>query len=280
MNESEENPEEIKRILVAIDGSPHSLAALKLAGELASRIGAELLGLYVEDVNLLRVAELPISREVGFYSARVRDMDVRRIQRQLRAQARRAEQALALIAESAEVGWSFRVAHGLISTELLAAAAEADLIILGKAGWSRRKRLGSTAKTIVIHSERHVLVFQSGVRLSRPVVVVYDGSPASKKALEASLNMREADSPLMVLISAEDAEEMRSLQMEVQEWAQKNGVFPQYRWLTEIDEEIIARQAWSISCGVLILPTQIEFIPSEKLLALLDQTDCAVYLVR
>ena len=40
----------IRRILVAIDGSSHSLAALDAAADLASRLRAELSGLFVEDI--------------------------------------------------------------------------------------------------------------------------------------------------------------------------------------------------------------------------------------
>ena len=48
-----------RRIVVAIDGTPTSLAALEATGELASAWGAELVGLFVEDTNLLRMASLP-----------------------------------------------------------------------------------------------------------------------------------------------------------------------------------------------------------------------------
>ncbi|HEX6305448.1 MAG TPA: universal stress protein [Anaerolineales bacterium] len=271
---------DIRRILVAIDGSPHSLAALKLAADLASKIEAELIGMYVEDINLLRLAELPITREVGFYSARVREIDVHRIKRQLRGQARRAEQALALIAESVEVRWSFHIAQGLIPAEILAAATDIDLVILGKSGWSRRRRLGSTAQTLVVQSERQILIFQAGVRLTHPVLVIYDGSQASKKALNAALNVLEDESLLTVLISAQDAEEVKKLQSDVQEWAQIHDIYPQYRWTTEINASVVANQAWSIGCGFLILPAGSGFLPSKKLIGLLNQTDCAVYLVR
>lgn len=271
---------DIQRILVAIDGSPHSLAALKLAADLASKVEAELIGVYVEDVNLLRLAELPITREVGFYSARVREIDVQRIKRQLRGQARRAEQALALIAESVEVRWSFQIARGLIPAEILAAAASSDLVILGKSGWSRRRRLGSTAQTLVIQSEHQILIFQAGVQLTHPVLVIYDGSEASEKALDAALNVLEDASSLTVLISAHDADEMKKLQSNVQEWAQIHDIYPQYRWTTEINELVVANQAWSIGCGFLILPAGSGFLPLKKLVDLLNQTDCAVYLIR
>lgn len=279
MAESQEE-QKIRRILVALDASPHSLAALKLAAELAARLDAELIGIYVEDINLLRLAELQISREVGSHSARIREINSQHIQRQLRAQARRARQALALLAESSELRWSFRTTRGLIPIELLSATDEADLIILGKAGWSKRKQLGSTAQTLVVQSSRHTLIIQSGVRLGRPVLVIYDGSEAGKKALETAFTMREDDNPLIVLISAENAEKVKQLQAYVQVWAKDKGVKPEYRWLTAIDEAGIARQAWSVGCGLLVLPAESEFLPSEELLELLNQTNCAVFLVR
>ena len=55
-----------RRIVVALDASSHSHAALAAAVALAGRLQAELQGIFVEDVNLLRLAELPFAREVRF----------------------------------------------------------------------------------------------------------------------------------------------------------------------------------------------------------------------
>lgn len=279
MSTSEEN-EKTNRILVAIDGSPHSLAALKLGAELAANIDAELVGIYVEDINLIRVAALPITREVGFYSAQISEVEIQRLKRQLRAQARRAEQALALIAESAEVQWSFQIAQGFIHTEILAAAEEADLVVMGKSGWSRRKQLGSTAQTMVVQFKQKILIFQAGVALGRPVMAVYTGSEVSKKALQVILELRTEDNPFTILISTNDAVRVKELKTEIQEWAEKNRVKPDYLWIPKIDEATIARQVWSINCGMLVLPAESDLLPSEQLLNLLNKIDCAVYLVR
>ena len=111
-------------------------------------------------------------------------------------------------------------------------------------------------------------------------MVIYDGSEAGKKALEAAITMREDDNPLIVLISAENAEKINQLQTDVQEWAKDKGIKPEYRWLTVLDEATIARQVWSVGCGILVLPAESEFLPSEELLELLNETNCAVFLVR
>ncbi len=55
----------IQRILLALDASPQSVAALDTATELAGRLGAELTGLFVEDTDLLRMAALPFAAEIG-----------------------------------------------------------------------------------------------------------------------------------------------------------------------------------------------------------------------
>ncbi|HSL81665.1 MAG TPA: universal stress protein, partial [Thermoanaerobaculia bacterium] len=48
----------IRRILVALDASADSAAALEAATALAALFGAELQGLYVEDLNFVRLPEL------------------------------------------------------------------------------------------------------------------------------------------------------------------------------------------------------------------------------
>jgi len=61
--------QETPRILVALDASRNSLTALKAAAEVASLMHADLQAVFVEDVNLLRLAGLPFVHEIGLYSA-------------------------------------------------------------------------------------------------------------------------------------------------------------------------------------------------------------------
>jgi nucleotide-binding universal stress UspA family protein len=98
----------IRRILVALDASRQSVAALQVAADLASHLEAELVGLFVEDINLLRLAELPFAREVGSYSATRRRLNTRQVERQLKVQAERARRALEAYADRASVRWSLR----------------------------------------------------------------------------------------------------------------------------------------------------------------------------
>jgi nucleotide-binding universal stress UspA family protein len=141
----------IRRILVALDASPHSLAALDSAAEMAARLEVELLGLFVEDINLLRLAEFPFAREVGFPSAVPRPLNSATMERTLKIAAEQARQAMETLAEHLPVRWSFRIVRGSVMSELLAAAGEADLVALGKAGrqFGTRFRLRSTAAALM-----------------------------------------------------------------------------------------------------------------------------------
>ena len=74
----------VRRILVALDASAHSLAAVEAAARLAEKVDAELEGLFVEDVNLIRLARLELAREIDVLSARLRDLESQQLERQLR----------------------------------------------------------------------------------------------------------------------------------------------------------------------------------------------------
>ncbi len=136
------------------------MAGLEAAVELAADLDAELVGIYVEDINLIRLAALPAVLETGEASAHTRRLESSRMDRQLRSQASRAAQAMALAASRAQIRWTFTVARGSIETELLQAANEADLFILGRAGWSGKRRLGSTARKLVAAGANRIMIIE------------------------------------------------------------------------------------------------------------------------
>ena len=119
----------IRRVIVGLDPVLQSRALLEAAVELAGRMEAELLGLFVENQDLLHFAGLPFAREVGFASATRRTLDVESMERSLRALAKEAQRTLAAVAGRTPVQWSFRVVRGSPAAELLAAAEESDLVI-------------------------------------------------------------------------------------------------------------------------------------------------------
>ncbi|MBN1137771.1 MAG: universal stress protein [Anaerolineae bacterium] len=272
-----------QRILVALDASPHSLAALEAAVALAADLQAELLGLFVEDVDLLRLAGLPFARELGLYSATPRPLDEPQVERELRARARRAEQALAAMADRAQVRWSFRVARGTIAAELLAAAVEADLISLGRAGWSPtgRRRVGSTARAVLSQAPRPALVVQQGVHLELPVMAVYDGSALAGKALATAARLAEGRAgELLVLVAADDPDETERLQGQAAGWLQGRGIPARFRQLTEASVSRLVQTLKTEGCGTLILPAELALLRDEALATLVEELDCPMLLIR
>jgi nucleotide-binding universal stress UspA family protein len=285
----EERELTIRRILVALDTSQHSLAALQAAAELAARLKAELVGLFVEDINLLRLAGLPFAREIRYPSAIVQQLDSPRLEQELKAQGAQARRALAAVAEQAQVAWSFRVVRGHVTAEVLAAALEADLLSLGISSWPsvRRGRLGSTARTVAAEAPRTVLLLQRGDKIRPPVLVVYDGSLAARRALAMAVRLLQTREqaerlPLTVLILAgeEALETMQRLEQEVITWLQQRGLQANYRQLTRADMPHLAEAVFMEKGGLLVLAGESPIIEAKALQTLLDKIDCPILLVR
>ncbi len=270
----------IKRILVALDASPASLAALRAAADLAVRLGAELRGVFVEDINLLRLAQLPFTREVSHFSARARRLDPTQMERELRVQARRARRAMAQIAERSRLRWSFRVTRGEITPELLLAAAKADLIFVGKSGWSGRRRMGSTARAVLSDAPLSAMMLERGIDVG-PVLVAYDGSDESKKALDAAQPLvKQAEGLLTVLVVAKDEQSARRLQSEAAARLQEYDLRARYRWLVSGDLPQLTDIIQSELGCLFVFSRDIPLPGAKSLIELLDGLDCPVLVVR
>ena len=133
-------PNDIRRVLVALDDPMESRSALVAAAGIAKRLHAELIGLFIEDTRLLQLAGHPAVRHVSGAGHAEAGADARAMERALRAQAALMHAALARAAETQALQWSFRVARGRVAAELLAAAPEADMMVLGKTSLSGKGR--------------------------------------------------------------------------------------------------------------------------------------------
>ncbi len=196
----------IRRILVALDGSPESRSTLAAAARLGMAAGAELSGLFVEDVELLRLAGLPFARETGVSSGVFRRLDTADVERRFRIGAERAEATLREATATAGLRSSFRVARGRVVPELLAAAREADVVATGKrSGYGPAgRRLGTTARSLIAHLEAPVLVGGMEGSSEGPVVVICAIPDVPEEALGfVALLARAFGAPEVVVIAGE-----------------------------------------------------------------------------
>ena len=272
-----------RRILVALDASPHSLAALEAASEMAARTEAELLGLFVEDINLLRLAGLPFAREVGFPSAISRELDIVAMERALKVVAARARQAITTAAERARIRWSFRVARGSVVTELLSAALEADLLALGKLsrGFSPARHVGSTALSVIARAPRPVLLLERGISVRAPVLVVFDGSQAARETLPVAAELSKAcGDGLVVLIATSALESVKQLQKEADDVLTDQGVDARYGTVASADVQQLLDAARLERPGMFVLPRSSRLIEHDDFQNLVSGIRCPVLVVR
>lgn len=134
-----------ERVWVALDTASQSLAALEIAAALADARRAELACLFVEDIDLLRLAALPLAAEMSLISASLRPLGFADLERQLRGQAAGIERELAHIARHAGLRWSFQVRRGKPLSETLLLAANPDVTVIAGRRLMPAPRPGETS---------------------------------------------------------------------------------------------------------------------------------------
>lgn len=278
MSDQERQPR-IQRIVVAVDASSLRLAPLMAASSLAIRLNAEVVGIFIEDINLFRLAEMPFIREVSFYSARTSEMSSQMIERQLRAGNRWLQQVIQMLSTSTNIRWSLQTLRGSIPADLLAAVLDTDLLILGRSGLPGMRRIGPTLRSLIEQPPRQALIINQPVRPGSRVIILYDGSESSQKALWMAELVISAENPVTVLLVAPGFEQAQRLHAQAQAELAGAGSRTRYHWLRDIEAQQLARLVQREDCGVLILPAEPASISMRTLLALLDRTDCSVLLV-
>lgn len=192
----------VARVVAVLDASCADVESVTTATELAARLGAEVMGLFIEDLNLVRMATLPAARHIGIGMAVSTVWDIDSLEREMQVLAARAEAELGALATRIGVKWSFRVVRGLPAAELETATVMQDLLVLGSARppVGLPLRFGSPILDAVRHLARTVLLVPRLTTLARPLVVVRAGSERTARALSAGARLaRGRDLDIMLV---------------------------------------------------------------------------------
>ena len=265
----------IRRVLVALDASPGSVAAAAAAARMAAALEARLEGLFVEDRDLLQLSRSGQARQVGFLTATAEPIGAREMERQLRAQAARARITLSRIASEQGISYSFRVTRGTVAREILAAAGPADLVSVGRLGWSRgHRRLGSTTRALLARGRSATLLTDRAVAVETPVAVLFDGSEAATDALRLAARLAAPPGGDVVVL-ATDRETARQAGRQLAERQPRATVVRLDRPVAETLPEAVAEHR----PGLLLLPIGGPALDAAGLLDLLPELRCPVLAV-
>ncbi len=193
-----------RRIVAAVDAGPRSLPILEFAGELAAVSAAELNAVFVEDINLLRLAGLPFAREVLVSSAAEIHLSERRMVRVLRAQSYQVRQAVVHISSQRRLHGGLQIIRGAVIDSLLDVSAQCDLLVLGKdRDGKRRGRDGGIAAQIAARAACSVVVLDPA-RRQHAVICFFDGGAQAQRRLTAAASVaRVPGRELWVLVVAQ-----------------------------------------------------------------------------
>jgi len=256
------------RVLVALDESPRSAAALTAAASLAAELGAELAGLFVEDVDLQHLIGLPFAREFSLLSGAGRPLSQGEMERTWRREAEHMQRQLAETAGQLRLRWSFRVTRGRVSAEVSTQAQAFDLIVLGK-------RTGISVMALTRTSRAGVYP-QVG---AGAVLVLFEDRSTSSRSLETGATLaRRNGAELVLLIHAGSEDAYRAACAEAHAALDVYGASGRCARLGALDGASLVRAARREGAGCLVLAKQERLMTQAGFERVLDEIECPIVL--
>lgn len=260
------------RILVATDASAPSQAAIAVAVALARGDDAQLLGLFVEDANLLRFVALPFAWATSRYAGDRVPLTASAVLGDMQARAHAAAEALAQAAGAGAVRWQFRTRRGPWPGTLLDAAQEVDLVTVGRASLRRpgQPGLGVVLRALAWRSPTSTLIVSPGQSAAGPVVILDTGTGLSAAAgrLGAEIAARLGEVPEVRPLPAQWADGDAAAMAAAKATGGQRAV------------AVLAACLADVAPGFLVLPADWPLLDDGGLSALLDWLPCPLLLAR
>lgn len=280
MDEETEKTVLVREILVAVDISKHSQAALEAAVALARTLEANIRGVFVHDEVWNHISRLPSISAVNTLTGQIFPFEDDTMEERVRLLESRLRQKLENISRRRDITHSWHSARGIVEEEILVAAKKTDLITIGLKGSStRRKIMGSSARRVIEKTDKPVLVLKEGLRLGRTITAVYDGSTGSQKGIKMALDIAERnESTLKVLILNNELEAREDRNQKLESLFRNRNVFAKFELLDRPDASQFLNSVNQQKSGLLIVPKDLPLL-KRSLDVILNHINCPLLMM-
>jgi|GEM_PF-1238175 len=252
----------MKSILVAIDESKASLAALDLACELAKVSKAEIKGLYIEDIARLlewQPTEL-IGSAIGASTVLPHSRPTEeqmQVEKEFEKERNNLKELFETTCKKNNITGIFKSIRGLIEESIIKASKTVDLVVIGKRGRSYKKdsrEPGEIAQDLIRHVVKPLFIVPeesqpkariTGKSLTNKILLAYDGSEAAQRALSTAAQIATIlNAEILVVSIANDIEIAQTPLDEANEFLKpynlkvstKTGIGAAMPWKTVLEE--------------------------------------------
>lgn len=277
----------IKNILVALDGSDHSKAALEYALWIAEKFEGTLFGQHVIDmVSIEGTFFHDISGSLGFepyldFSTKMREVLEERGKSILKEFAQRCRQK--------GVRCDTLLDMGIIPNEICERSKVADLVVLGHRGVNEEFStglLGSTAESVTRKCPRPVFISARRFKEIEHPLLAYDGSQRASSAMESAAEFcSQLRLPLTVLYVPKEEKLGEKVLQEARSYLGSYGVDTRYELARGYPEQKIVEYLLNFNYDLLFIGAYghrriIEMVLGSTTEYVLRKSLCPVFLNR
>ena len=274
-----------RRILLALDTASPDPTAVERATALAARLRGELLALYVEDIDLVRLAEHASVNALSTVTAAPYEFTTGYLRETLRLQAARIRRELERMAERRRIKCAFQVRQGRLVAEVLRAAGDDDLVVIGGAGgrseplWASRPLPAAVAQALTQAQVRSVLLLRPDAPAGGPVLIAFDGSERAWHGLSIGAQIAELENAAVeVALLAGRIDEAERNMTDIRAALAESRLDVNFLHVPKAALSVLIGIALRRRCGLLVLDADRAL--ANEALRLLQRAACSVLLVR
>lgn len=271
-----------REILVAVDSSSHSRAALKAAATLARAMEANVRGLFVHEEHWSQISRLPSIKSINELTGKAHVLEEDALEHQIDLLKQRLQRQLKYISKKNKITHSWETARGEVAEKILEAAKESDLITIGREGRSffLGGKLGSTARRIIREAAKPILLLKKGLNLGKTITSVYDASAESQKGLKLALSLAQKNESELSILVMDTQGEAKSQRNRTLEKMVENATIPvAVTMLENPDLREFLRAVNYQQAGLLVIPRNHPFLEDQNLEATLKYLNCPVLMI-